>query len=135
MKYLKNFENVTNVDDIEISEGSYWIIYGSAYYIILVLEKFKKYLPSNDHEIDMNRMINNLYKYKDEKIIGIYLYFSVYGFSTSILSNEKNKQQVYNSQQYAKIYDFKGELKLTNYELFLDDSEKMMFDDIKKFNI
>lgn len=135
MKYLKKFETVTNVDDIEISEGSYWIIYGNIYNTILVLEKFKKYLPSDDHEIEINRITHYLYRYKDEKIIGIYLYFSVYGFSTSILSNEKNKQQVYNSQQYAKIYDFKGELKLTNYELFLDDSEKMMFDDIKKFNI
>jgi len=135
MKYIKKYEKIVEYDDIEISEGSYWIIYGSVYDAILILKKFKKLFPSDEYELDINRTINRLYKDKGRNIIGVYCYFSSYDFSYSLLKNEEDKIRIYNNWLKVDVYDFKGELKLVNHELVLDDSEKIMLDNINKFNI
>ena len=137
MKYIKKYEKINNSDDIEIIAGSYWIIYGDVSNIMSVISKFKKYFPSNDHEIELNRTINRIFRDKDinDDIIGVYLYFSLFGFSYSILHNEDDKLRIYKNQLNANIYDFKGELKIDNNKLVLDDSEKIFLDNINKFNI
>ena len=88
-------------------------------------------------EIDANRAIHRLFS--DIKVgnnnFGIYLYFSSYGISYSILNDEDDKLNIYHNQLKAGIYDFKGELKIVNYELVLDDSEKLMLHNTNKFNI
>lgn len=135
MKYIKTYEKITEYDDIEISDGSYWIIYGSVYDVILILQKFKKLFPSDENELDINRSINRLYKDKKENIIGVYYYFSSYGVSYSLLKNEEDKIRIYNNHLKVNVYEFKGELKMIDNKLFLDDSEKIMFDNTIKFNI
>lgn len=135
MKYLKTFENIQeSLKKLsKIKTNSSWVIYGDINIIIEILSKINILAiecNNSRHEpidrLTVERLLKE-WKSKEEKI-GIILYYSMYGFSFSII---KNHQNFIDRIKIGSVYNFKGEIKLINNELYIDTLEK----DMMKYNL
>jgi len=135
MKYLKTFENIQeSLKKLsKIKTNSSWIIYGDINTIMEVLSKINilaiecnNSRPEPIDRLTVERLLKE-WKSKEEKI-GIILYYSMYGFSFSII---KNHQNFIDRIKIGSVYNFRGEIKLINNELYIDTLEK----DMMKYNL
>ena len=134
MKYLKTFENIQeSLKKLsKIKTNSSWIIYGDINIIIEILSKINilaiecNSRPEPIDRLTVERLLKE-WKSKEEKI-GIILYYSMYGFSFSII---KNHQNFIDRIKIGSVYNFRGEIKLINNELYIDTLEK----DMMKYNL
>lgn len=133
MKYLKTFENIQeSLKKLsKIKTNSSWIIYGDINIIIEILSKINILAIECNSRSGMLDLltVRLLMEWKSEKEkIGIILYYSMYGFSFSII---KNHQNFIDRIKISSVYNFKGEIKLINNELYIDTLEK----DMMKYNL
>lgn len=128
MKYLKTFENIQeSLKKLsKIKTNSSWVIYGDINIIIEILSKINILAIECNNSRTVERLLKE-WKLKEEKI-GIILYYSMYGFSFSII---KNHQNFIDRIKIGSVYNFKGEIKLINNELYIDTLEK----DMMKYNL
>ena len=138
MKYIKKFERVERLVDINYGEDIYWTIYGKSIDYIKVLEKileervnFNHYYLRIENLIDV--IMRNSQEFKNYQ--GIFLTSYSEGYDTPTI-NYRGFIDETDKNRYISLLEkhntvFKGELKIVNDKLVLDSIEV----DVKKYNL
>jgi hypothetical protein len=128
---FKTFEN-----NIEIKDRYYWIIYGNYREIINILKYFSKYLYLYEDRLkyDDSILLSSALLHKSytdrTNISGTILSYDDAGkFAFYNFENNDDRDEIL-KESYSS-YDFRGEIKLKNDEIFLDTIEIY----IKKYNL
>lgn len=144
MKYVKKYEKVEKAK-IDIDNynphyfkpkvGTYWFIEGDVKDVYNILKNISNNFLTMTDSDDMERTIFRLEMYLDTKSTGLFIYYSKFGFSFSIIEDKNQMIDLYKNQKEAGIYEYVGELTIDEKQITFDNRNKIFLEDIIKYNL
>lgn len=131
MKHLENYKPLI----YKPKKDTFFFINGNVKDVYNTLKELSNNYLNMKDSIDMEKTINRIEDYINAKSLGLFIYYSRFGFSFSIIEDLNHMFELYKIQRNADIYEYVGELIIDNNQIIFDLKNKKLWDDTIKYNL
>lgn len=131
MKHLENYKPLI----YKPKKDTFFFINGNVKDVYNTLKELSNNYLNMKDSIDMEKTITRIEEYINAKSLGLFIYYSRFGFSFSIIEDLNHMFELYKIQRNADIYEYVGELNIDNNQIIFDLNNKKMWDDTIRYNL